>query len=599
MSLTINRRDLDFLLYEFLNIDRLCQYPRYAEYDRQTFDAMLDTAQTIADQHFAPLAARMDREEPTFDGRRVNILPEAKAALAPFLEAGFIAAGFDHEAGGLQLPRVITKTVGAIFGAANMSLNAYPALTSAAAGLLNAHGSAAQKAIYLPHMLSGRFFGTMCLSEPQAGSSLSDIRTKAIPTPDGYYRIEGTKMWISAGDHELSDNIIHFVLAKVPGGPPGVRGISLFIVPKIRVKEDGSLGDTNNVVLAGLNHKMGCRGTSNAVLNFGESGECRGYLVGALHHGLVCMFHMMNEVRVDVGLGAAVLGYAGYLYSLDYALTRTQGRPPQDKDPTTPQIALIEHADIKRLLLLQKAYVEGALAFLLSCAVMIDERALTEDAAQRDRLDLLLDLLTPIAKSWPSEFCLEANKHAIQVLGGYGYTRDHPVERLYRDNRLNPIHEGTHGIQGIDILGRKVRMKDGAAFKLLLLEIEDTLRQTASVERLQPVAAAIASALAAARRTTEILVSCPDLNRALANATPYLDALGTLVIGWVWLKQALTAADKLNGAVGTDRDFYEGKIRTCIFFATYEIPKAVTQFDVLETLDDTALTMPKEAFLGI
>ena len=596
MPSSFNRRDLEFMLYEFLDVERLCEHPRYADYDRASFDAMFDTAEAIAEKHFAPLAARMDREEPTFDGKRAHVLPEAKAALAPFLEAGFLAAGFDYEVGGLQLPRAVSKAIGAIFGAANVALSAYPALTSCAASLLNRHGSAAQKASYLPPMLSGRFFATMCLSEPQAGSSLSDIRTKATPTNAGHYRIEGTKMWISGGDHELSDNIIHFVLAKVPGGPPGVKGISLFIVPKIRVNEDGGLGERNNVVLAGLNHKMGCRGTTNAVLNFGESGECRGYLVGELHQGLACMFHMMNEVRVDVGLGAAVLGMAGYRYSLDYAQTRLQGRPPQDKDPTSPQVALIDHADIRRLLLLQKAYVEGALALLLYCAMMIDERGLTQDPARRDRLDLLLDLLTPIAKSWPSEFCLEANKHAIQILGGYGYTRDHPVERYYRDNRLNPIHEGTHGIQGLDILGRKVRMKGGAALKILSEEIEDTIRQASSLESLRASAEALAAALATARSTTAAVVACPDLPRSLANATPYLDALGTVVIAWMWLKQALAAINRLDGSALSAHAFYDGKVRACTFFATYELPKAVAQFHIIASLDDSALVMPKEAF---
>ncbi len=593
---TFNRRDLEFMLYEFLDVERLCEHPRYADYDRAAFDAMFDTAETIAEKHFAPLAARMDREEPTFDGKRAHVLPEAKAALAPFLEAGFLAAGFDYEVGGLQLPRAVSKTIGAIFGAANVALSAYPALTSCAASLLNRHGSAAQKATYLPHMLSGRFFATMCLSEPQAGSSLSDIRTKATPTAHGHFLIEGTKMWISGGDHELSDNIIHFVLAKVPGGPPGVKGISLFIVPKIRVNEDGSLGERNHVVLAGLNHKMGCRGTTNAVLNFGESGECRGYLVGGLHQGLACMFHMMNEVRVDVGLGAMVLGMAGYRYSLDYAQTRLQGRPPQDKDPTSPQVALIEHADIRRLLLLQKTYVEGAFALLLYCAMMIDERGLTQDLARRDRLDLLLDLLTPIAKSWPSEFCLEANKHAIQILGGYGYTRDHPVERYYRDNRLNPIHEGTHGIQGLDILGRKVRMKGGAALIVLSEEIEETVRQASSLQRLRACADALAAALAVARSTTATVVACPDLDRSLANATPYLDALGTVVIAWMWLKQAVVAVKRLDGAALSAHAFYDGKVRACAFFAAYELPKAVTQFHIIASLDDSALAMPKEAF---
>ncbi|MCX7172710.1 MAG: acyl-CoA dehydrogenase, partial [Proteobacteria bacterium] len=337
-------------------------------------------------------------------------------------------------------------------------------------------------------------------------------------------------------------------------------------------------------------------GTSNAMLNFGESGECHGTLIGELHQGLACMFHMMNEVRVGVGLGAAILGYAGYLYSLEYAKTRLQGRHPQDKDPATPQIALIEHMDVKRLLLQQKSYVEGSMALVLYCARLIDERTLIEDEERREELDLLMDILTPIAKSWPSEFCLEANKQAIQILGGYGYTRDYPVERLYRDNRLNLIHEGAHAIHGIDILGRKVRMKNGRAFKILVAEIERTIRYGKSV----PVTKAFAEALQASLRTSEevtkVLVTHPDLNRSMANATLYLDALGTLVVAWMWLKQALVAASAMASADGSERDFYEGKLRACKFFFVYELPLAVSNFGIVASLDDTALTMPPEAY---
>jgi butyryl-CoA dehydrogenase len=596
MTAAYNRRDLDFLLYEFLDLEGLLAQPRYAKHDRAVVDAVLDTAEKIATEHFQSCAAELDANEPVFDGRRVRIIPQVKAALDAYAEAGFPAAGFDYDVGGLQLPWMVTQAAGAMFYGANLSLAAYPLLTAGVANLLCAHGSPEQKALYLPPLLDGRFFGTMCLSEPQAGSSLADIRTRATPSGAGHYLITGTKMWISGGEHELSENILHMVLAKIPGGPPGVKGISLFIVPKLRVGPDGSLGEANNVALAGLNHKMGYRGTVNTVLNFGERGECHGHLVGAPHEGLQCMFHMMNEARIAVGMGAASAGCAGYLYALGYAKHRPQGRPARNKDPSAPPVPIIDHADIKRLLLVQKSYVEGALALLLYCARLVDEQKCADDPARRREIGELLEILTPIAKSWPSEFCLEANKHAMQVLGGYGYTRDYPVERLYRDNRLNPIHEGTHGIHGLDLLGRKVRMADGACFAALCRLILSDVTAAADVEPLRSHAGELEAVVREAQATTQALLDCPDLERSLANATIYLDMLGHVVIAWMWLKQAHCAGRRMAGAADGEADFYRGKLTACRYFFIYELPKARMQMALLRQLDDTCLRMSPGQF---
>ena len=427
MSVLINRRDLDFVLYELLNIEHLAQTSRYEGQDRALYEATIDAAETLAEEQFATHAAESDENEPKLEGGKVKLIPAIKQATDAYVEAGFMGMSMDAEAGGMQLPWTIAQACAAYFCAANIGTIAYPFITIAAANLLSKFGSEAQKARYLAPLVEGRFFGTMVLSEPQAGSSLADIRTRAAPTDDGHYLITGNKMWTSAADHELSENIIHMVLAKIPGGPPGVKGISLFIVPKFLVNDDGSLGERNDVRVAGLNHKMGYRGTVNAVFNLGEQGGAKGWLLGEAHQGLSYMFHMMNEARVGVGLGAVALGYSGYLHSLKYARERPQGRHPGNKDPASPQVPIVEHADIRRLLLAQKAAVEGGLALALYCAQLIDIERTTEDAAYRDRLNLLLDLLTPIVKSWPSEFCLEANKHAIQILGGYGYTRDYPL----------------------------------------------------------------------------------------------------------------------------------------------------------------------------
>jgi alkylation response protein AidB-like acyl-CoA dehydrogenase len=468
-------------------------------------------------------------------------------------------------------------------------------LTIGAANLLATFGSAEQKATFLRPMVAGQWFGTMCLSEPQAGSSLADIQTKATPTTSGHYLITGTKMWISGGEHDLSENIVHMVLAKIPGGPPGVKGISLFIVPKFRVGANGAVRARNGVVLAGLNHKMGYRGTVNTVLNFGESDESLGDLVGEPHRGLAYMFHMMNEARIGVGLGATMCGVAGYLNSLQYARDRRQGRAADAKDPAAPQIPIIEHADVRRLLLTQKAYVEGALALCLFCAHLVDQQRTATDDAHRTHVGLLLDILTPIAKSWPSEFCLEANKHAIQVLGGYGYTRDFPLERLYRDNRLNAIHEGTHGIQGLDLLGRKVVIDNSAALHALGAEIQSTITQ--SPTELATEATALAAAWQRTLSLTQHLVAAraTQPKAALADATLYLDMFGHVIIAWMWLKQASVAVAALAQSP-TDSAFYNGKRAACRFFFTRELPKTAAQADLLARLDDTVLSLADDAF---
>ena len=399
-------------------------------------------------------------------------------------------------------------------------------------------------------------------------------------------------MWISGGEHEITENIVHLVLARLPGAPAGVKGISLFIVPRLLVAPDGSCGERNDVALAGLNHKMGYRGTVNTLLNFGE-GRFRpggragaiGYLVGQPHRGLACMFHMMNEARIGVGLGAVALGYAGYLESLDYARNRPQGRPVGSRDPAAPPVRIIEHADVRRMLLAQKAYVEGGLALNLYCARLVDEQR-TAAAAERADAGLLLEILTPVAKSWPSQCCLAANDLAIQVLGGYGYTRDYPVEQLYRDNRLNPIHEGTHGIQGLDLLGRKVVMEGGRALALL------GARMAASVARarasgdadLAEWSTALEAAVGRMGRVTRTLHAAGDPERTLANATVYLEAFGHVVVAWVWLEQALAAH-------GRDGDIYDGKRQACRYFYRWELPRTEAQFALLERLDDTTLAM--------
>ncbi len=595
----LSRRDLDFLLYEWLDVESLTQRTRFAEHSRETFNAALDTCEQIATDLFAPHNKKSDQHEPHFDGNAVQMIPDVKLALDAFCAAGLMAAGQDFEHGGMQLPCVVEKAGFAYFKGANVGTSSYPFLTIGNANTLMKCGTPEQIEQYVMPMLSGRFFGTMCLSEPQAGSSLSDIVTRAEPQTDGSYRVFGNKMWISAGEHELSENIVHLVLAKVPGPDgkliPGVKGISLFIVPKKLVHADGTLGERNDVVLAGLNHKMGYRGTTNCLLNFGEGkftpdGKpgAVGYLVGEVHKGLANMFHMMNEARIGVGLGAVMLGYTGYLHALDYARNRPQGRAPRAKDPATPQVPIIAHTDVKRMLLAQKSYVEGGLALALYCARLVDEERSADSPAAQRHASLLLDILTPIAKSWPSQWCLEANNLAIQVHGGYGYTREYNVEQFYRDNRLNPIHEGTHGIQGLDLLGRKVSMQNGAAFEALGIEVKATIVRAAAVPALADYASALSAAMQRLATVTHTLYGAPDLDVTLANASLYLEAFGHTVLAWIWLEQALCAVG--HDAVH-DADFYRGKLQACRYFYRWELPRINPQLDLLASLDVTTLEM--------
>jgi butyryl-CoA dehydrogenase len=594
----IPRRDLEFQMFEVLDTAALCQLPRYADHDRAVFDGVIDAAYRIAAERFAPFAAASDVTEPRIVDGRAWTIPETKAALGAYNDASFTAATFDAEDGGLQLPLVLAKACTAVFSSANVAFHSYAALTAGAAQLLVSFGGERLRRRFVRPMISGRFTGTMCLSEPHAGSSLTDIRCQAVRQPDGSYLLTGGKMWISGGDHELAETIIHLVLAKVPGGPPGVRGISLFAVPRDRVDDEGGVGEPNDVRLAGLNHKMGWRGTTNAVLSFGEQGRCRAELIGEEHRGLGYMFQMMNSARIGVGTNAVALGYAAYQEALAYARERPQGRPLGAKDPASPPVPILRHGDVRRMLLAQKAWVEGGLALVLYCAWLSDLERCAADDGERARINALLELLTPIAKSWPSEYCLEANKLAIQVHGGYGYTRDYPVERLYRDNRLNHIHEGTHGIHGLDLLGRKVPMNGGAALRDLFGRMRAAIEAAQSRPELGGEAAALDRAIADVDATTRVLVAgmAADPERALANATLYLDSLGHVVVAWRWLEQALAALAALGSADPGERDFYAGKLSACRYFFRYELPRIAPALALLRAFDDTALGIPDGGF---
>jgi alkylation response protein AidB-like acyl-CoA dehydrogenase len=551
----IAREELDFLLWDWLDLAEDCG----DAIDRESADAILDLATRLAAKAFLTHYKTADRVEPYQDETGVHALPEIGAALREYAELGLFSAGFPPELGGLGLPSLLANASFAQFLAANVATAAYVMLTTANARLLVAFGGSAQVEQFALPQIEGRWFGTMCLSEPQAGSILADVATRAVADGEdalgGRYRLTGNKMWISGGDHDLTENIVHLVLARlaVPGRQPaeGTRGLSLFVVPKMLPS-----GERNDIAVAGLNHKMGYRGTTNCLLNLGENGGAIGWIIGEPGQGLPQMFKMMNEARIGVALGAAALGYRGYRLALGYARERTQGRP--FGAPAGPSQPIIGHPDVRDMLLAAKCYAEGALALVLYCAKLVDR-------AERDaEAEALLGLLTPIAKTWASEYGLAANDIAIQVHGGYGYTRDFDVEQLWRDNRLNPIHEGTTGIQALDLAARKLR--DDTALAILRRRIADTVAKAAALPSLAGEAQAlddwwqrIADAVEALRGAgAQVMAS---------NATALLRAFGHGIAGWHWLDRAMLC-------VGTPDDpFRGGKLWACRYFFEREMPR--------------------------
>lgn len=620
-SVIFNERDAEFLLYEWLKVDQLTQRDRFKEHSRETFDGILDVAKQIALEHFEPHYQKLDANEPRMnsDGK-VELIDDVKRALDAFSAADLMSAAMDEKVGGFQLPMTVARAVYMWFQAANASTYAYAGLTTAAAQTLYQHGSQELIDRFVPHMASGRFFGVMALSEPEVGSSLGDLTTRGEPQPDGTYRLFGTKMWISGGDQEISENIVALVLARHAGenAQPGPKGLSLFAVPKFITDDNGDLGERNAITLVGLNHKMGNRGTTNTLLEFGDDkhrpvnaqGEptsgAVGYLIGREGEGLALMFHMMNEARVFVGAAAASVGQRSHLTAVRYAGERRQGRLPQDKGQGGPMVPIVEHADVRRMLLASKSYAEVSVALVMFCSRLQDEAQTAEREEDREAAALLLDVLTPVAKSFPSQYAVKASDLAIQVHGGYGYTRDFPVEQLYRDNRLNPIHEGTHGIQANDLLGRKVAMRGGAGLDLLVRRIAHTCEAAGGGAGggadTQAWAVKLRAAVERAVQVTRKVHGRDSANAALKDAALYLEAMGHIVAAWLWLDMVNTidgagagagdSAGEGGGATGvgaSDTMFYAGKRAAAQYFFEYELPHAMTLLDVMENASDVLL----------
>jgi butyryl-CoA dehydrogenase len=591
----LDPRDQEFMLYELFDTESLIGRERYAEHSRETFDAAIATARTVAEKYLVPIRHKVDTNAPEFDGTTIHMIPEIKLACDAVVEAGLTAPSADYELGGMQLPAIVSNVAGTYLSAAGSTVMGYSGLTTANANLIDACGSEEQKRTWVEPMRSGRFAGTMAMTEPGAGSGLADLITSAVKAADGSYRLTGNKVYISGGDHDLNENIVHLVLARVKGAPKGIKGISLFIVPKILLNDDGSLGERNDVALSGLFHKMGGRGQTSTSLNFGEKDGAVGYLVGEENKGLSYMFHMMNEARILVGSGAAALALTGYQYSLHYAKERPQGRLPSCKDPLSPPVNIIEHADVRRMLLAQKAYAEGAYALCLLGCQLSDDARTAPCAEQRDHANTLLDFLTPMIKTWPSEYGPKANSLAIQVLGGAGYTNDHPVEMFYRDNRLNPIHEGTTGIQSLDLLARKVPMHNMAGYHALIAEMEKTIATATAIDETADCAAQLQDAIATLKTTTDALLaamSTQNIDMALSNSVKYLDLFGNVVIAWLWLKQGVVASAALQQQPHqADANFYRGKLQAMRYFFHFELTEIDAWAKLLQSLDSTCYDM--------
>ncbi|TAG15687.1 MAG: acyl-CoA dehydrogenase [Cytophagia bacterium] len=572
-----SKRDLQFNLYELLNAEQLTQYGYYQDHDRESFEMILDAAEQISEKMLRPLLTEMDRQEPQLVDGKIRVHEGMKAIVKRFGEDGWINALFSYEEGGQQLPITVQNAAAFIFQAANYSASVFPFLTTGASNLIRTFGSKQLIDTYTPLMYSGAWQGTMALTEPDAGSSLSDISTSAEPTDEeGTYRIKGQKIYISCGDHDACENVIHLMLAKIKGGPAGTKGISLFVVPQKRLIVDANQNlIDNDVQTAGVYHKMGYKGAPIAHLMVGSNDNCLGYLVGEPHKGLNYMFQMMNEARVGVGTNAVAIGTAAYYASLQYAKERPQGRLISDKDPSKPQSLIVRHADVKRMLLFQKSIVEGALSLLLQCGLWSDLAHVAEGET-KERAELLLDLLTPIAKSYPSEMCCQTTSAAVQILGGAGYTTDFPVEQFYREARIHPIHEGTTGIHGLDLLGRKIVMKNGKAVQYLMQEMYQTIVAARSVSGLENKANELEESVTTLSKTTAHLLSIAPQNTELflADATLYLEMFGITTIAWQWLKQATVAAQALpNATAEAEQNFYQGKLMAARYFFEYELVK--------------------------
>jgi alkylation response protein AidB-like acyl-CoA dehydrogenase len=592
----LSDRDVDFQLYEVLDTESLCRLPAFADHSRETFMMFLDSTRRFARDVLFPTYRLMDAEPPVFRDGRVHVHPLMRKLYPQLVELGLLTATWPAREGGQQLPGTVYSLASAYLMAANLSAYGFIGLTNGAAHLIEAFGSPYLKDEFMSRMCRGEWTGTMALTEPQAGSSLADVRTRATPAGDGTWRITGSKIFISGGDQDFAENVVHLTLARIEGAPAGTRGLSLFAVPARR-PEGGRLVD-NDVRVAGAIHKIGWKGLPSLALNYGEGGDCRGWLLGEPGKGLAQMFQMMNEARIMVGLNAVATASVAYHEALAYARSRPQGRPAWEKDAARPQRPIIEHADVRRMLLRQKAIVEGGLSLLTAAAYQSDLAAHGETQEERQRAGLLLDLLTPLAKTFPAEKGFEANALSVQVHGGYGYSSEYLPEAWLRDQKLNSIHEGTTGIQGLDLLGRKVVAAGGAALKAFAEEVAATVERA----RRAGVEPAWGEALnKALQNVVELTMElgaagmAGEVERMLRHSADFMELFSVLAVSWRWLAQAAAAREGLARGTGGG-DFYEGKLAAAQYWLTTELPRVTHLVALCRSGEDSYTRMRPEWF---
>ncbi len=572
----MSMRNVRFQLHEVLNVEQLTKFERFAEHNKEMFDMMLDTAKQVSDNLLFPIYTEMDEKKPVMGDGVIKVHPQIKSIIKEVGQSGWIVAQEDFEHGGQQMPTTVFSAANFIFHAANTSAASFFGLTMGSAELISTFGSKELQETYMKKMFAGEWQGTMALTEPHAGSSLGDIYSTAKEAGDGSYRIKGQKIFISAGDHDCVENVVHLALAKIEGGPAGSKGISLFVVPKKR-PENGTLV-SNDVITAGFENKMGMKGCPVAHLVMGDNDDCHGWLVGEPHNGLSYMFKMMNGARISVGMMSTALSSAAYYAALEYANERPQGRTVSNRDMESPQEMIINYADVKRMLLFQKSVMEGSFALVTQCALYSDLARVSE-GEDKAKYQMLLDILTPLAKAYPSEASVLSTSQGMQVLGGAGYCSDFPLQQYYRDTRINPIYEGTTGIQAMDLLGRKVTAKMGASVMAFGAELQQTIMAGMAVEPLKAYAEKLGAAAQKFQEVTMKLMGLAQTEKPevfLADATLYLENAGILAIAWQWMKQALVIEQKLaENPQAEELKFYKGKQAAFEFYFEYELPKSI------------------------
>lgn len=592
---------VDFVLFKVHDVKSLCALSRYEDHDEASFKMVLDSANSLAENHLYPIHREMDTNQPELRDGQIYVHEKMKGIMEMIGEQGWISSAADYEKGGQQLPMMVSWAASFIMAAANYSAVAFYGLSQGASELIAAFGNDAQKSLYLNQLYEGKWQGTMALTEPEAGSSLSDIVTSATPTENGYYLIKGQKIFISCGDHDACDNIVHMMLARVKGAPKGAKGISMFIVPKKRFEDEQLVA--NDVTTGGIYHKLGYRGAPIAHLMMGESNDCRGYLVGEENMGLKYMFKMMNSARISVGMHSCSIASAAYYASLEYAKERKQGRPISNKDVNLPQVPIIEHADVKRMLLFQKSIIEGSYSLLMQCA-RYEDLSYYAEGEEQAKAALLLDLLTPIAKSYPAEMGILTTSAALQIHGGYGYTTDYVAEKYFREIRIHTLHEGTTAMHGMDLLGRKIMMKNGQAVMYLMQDVMADISKAKSSEALKIYAQTLETKMMNLQELTMHLVGVaqkegPDV--FLSDATLYLELFSILVVGWQWLKMGVVAEQEIASASASSNtnsnQFLESTLKTLTFYFEYEVPKTSGLLTRLKSTNRVTLTINEDLLI--